>query len=291
MFLFLVDEIMAKWKHLRDHFHREIKLQEAGEAHKKRKYVYFDDMEFMRPFVGFKLPSLNRSSVKTFDSMDESQDFKDNDTDIDMDLFLKSSDYMDEEEETKANVSNSSSQAEGRNRSKRVIKLTPKALQNKPTSSGSTPATGLKRSQRGEAIIKNFDVLKKTSGGSNAGSSSTNPTFKIRDGDISFCLSLVPTLRKLGDGHKLRAKIEILKILHKYVDHLERRKIATRSTTANHNNTNNNNQTGGNHDYDMAEDHLEEYEEGGGVSVKHEEHDDPLNNSGGGGGNTKAWWT
>lgn len=279
---------MAKWKHLRDHFHREIKLQEAGEAHKKRKYVYFDDMEFMRPFVGFKLPSINRSSVKTFDSMDDSQEYKDNDTDIDMDLFLKSDEFVDEEEETKANVSNSSNQ-EGRRGSKRIVKLTPKALQNKPSSSASTPAT--RRSQKAEAVIKNFDVLKKTSG---ASASSNNPTFKIRDGDISFCLSLVPTLRKLGDGHKLRAKIEILKILHKFVDHIERRKIATRSNAANHNNTNNNNQTvGAEHEDDMAEDHLEEYEEGGGVNIKHEEHDDPLNNNGGGGGggNTKAWWT
>ncbi|XP_037807689.1 uncharacterized protein LOC119601060 [Lucilia sericata] len=253
-----VDEISTKWKHMKDHFYREIKLQEAGEAHKKRKYIYFDDMEFMRPFVGYKLPAQNRrrANNKSLESLDDlvSQDTDD----LDMDEFLKSTDNLDSRP-------NSSQQKQLPRRSplKRAAKPTPKALQNKSN-------------------IKPVNVIKKTPETTN------NPSFKIRDGDISFCLSLVPTLRKLGDGRKLRAKIEILKVLHRYVEHLDRRNLLNRQ---NHNNSS---QSANNIEDDMDEDHLEEYDDN---IVKHEEHDDPLNGGarGGGGaaggGNTKTWWT
>ncbi|XP_065363302.1 uncharacterized protein LOC135956680 [Calliphora vicina] len=244
-----VDEISTKWKHMKDHFYREIKLQEAGEAHKKRKYIYFDDMEFMRPFVGYKLPPINKRINKSRESEDFTQDFVGNDTDLDMDVFLKTSDNGE---------ANNSSGQERRTQLKRAVKSTPKVLPNK---SGN----------------KNSNTTKKTT------ETTTNPTFKIRDGDISFCLSLVPTLRKLGDGRKLRAKIEILKVLHRYVEHIERRNLVNRAGAANHKNKSH--QNADNED-DMDEDHLEEYEEG--VNVKHEQHDDPLNGSE---GNTKTWWT
>lgn len=284
-----MDEITTKWKHLRDHFYREIKLQEAGEAHKKRKYVYFDDMEFMRPFVGYKLTANKNNSIE------DANDYVDNDTEIDMDAFLKSTDNIEagtatetaaESPDTKSDLHTSLQLGAG-GRPRRVVKPTPKALQNKPSTSSSSNTTSVTTRSQKEAVIKNFNVLKK-SGTSNATANSANPSFKIRDGDISFCLSLVPTLRKLGDGRKLRAKIDILKVLHRYVDHIERRNAISMQHA--------NNSTGQiiENDDDMAEDHLEEYEEA--VNVKHEEHDDPLNGGAGGGagsasGNTKAWWT
>lgn len=284
-----MDEITTKWKHLRDHFYREIKLQEAGEAHKKRKYVYFDDMEFMRPFVGYKLTANKNNSIE------DANDYVDNDTEIDMDAFLKSTDNIEagtatetaaESPDTKSDLHTSLQLGAG-GRPRRVVKPTPKALQNKPSTSSSSNTTSVTTRSQKEAVIKNFNVLKK-SGTSNATANSANPSFKIRDGDISFCLSLVPTLRKLGDGRKLRAKIDILKVLHRYVDHIERRNAISMQHA--------NNSAGQiiENDDDMAEDHLEEYEEA--VNVKHEEHDDPLNGGAGGGagsasGNTKAWWT
>ncbi|KAM7350527.1 uncharacterized protein ACRADG_009087 [Cochliomyia hominivorax] len=273
-----MDEITTKWKHLKDNFYRELKLQEAGEANKKRKYVYFDDMEFMRPYVGYKVfPNKNKGR----DSMDETADFVDNDSDIDMDTFLKSSN-----ESTSLPANNSESDLHttlgAGGRPKRLVKPTLKAMENKSISS--TPSRVHK-----EVVIKNFNVLKKTGGNTSAAgvnSPATNPSFKLRDGDISFCLSLVPTLRKLGDSRKLRAKIDILQVLHRYIENNDKRNVMSMR-----NNSKNNNNNSLDQDDDIAEDHWEEYEEG--VNVKSEHHDDPLNGGRGGrgNGNTKAWWT
>lgn len=266
MFLFLyeVDEIAAKWKHVKTNFHRDVKLEEAGQSHKKRKYVYFNELEFMRPFVGVRLPAKRDNT--SIDSLDE---LMGNDTDIEMDTLLKCND--DYEEGSKLNDSAVAEERITRS-SKRIIKPTQKALENKASSS--TPVAS--RIQK-ESVIKNFEPTKKTASGT-----PTNASFKIRDGDISFCLSLVPTLRKLSDGRKLRAKIEILKILHKYVDHVERRNLVAKS----HHNNNSNIHQNADIEEDLTEDHLEEYDDG--IIIKHEDNDDPLH---GNNGNNKTWWT
>ncbi|XP_065363487.1 peroxisomal ATPase PEX6-like [Calliphora vicina] len=276
-------EIATKWKNLKDHFYREIKLEEAGEAHKKRKYIYYDDMEFVRPFVGYKLPPMNKrqkinnnnnTNNNNNDSMESTQEFLTNETDIDMEAFLNDTDTV-QEDDIKF-VPDSSTVQEERAKTKRVIKPTFKVVQNKPSSS----SAATNRLQK-EAIIKNFNVLKKTD-------SPSNSTFKIRDGDITFCLSLVPTLRKLDDSRKLSAKIEILKVLRCYVDTNERRNFNNQSHASNLDNTTSS-QCDDIEEDDMDEEHLEEYEDS--VNIKQERRDDPLNGGGGGSGNTKIWWT
>ncbi|XP_013115700.2 uncharacterized protein LOC106093223 [Stomoxys calcitrans] len=270
-----VDEIQAKWKHIRDHFYRELKLASSSDASKKRKYVYFEEMEFMRPYVGFKLTGANKAKTESMDEDNISQYYmEENDTDEVMEELLKSTDTNEEERSDSPDL---------RRNPKRNVKPTQKVLSQKTSTAAAPP----KFRKTPKDVIKNFDVLKKTSNvhpasSTTAGSSGAPvPSFKIRDGDISFCLSLVPTFRKLGDSAKLRAKIEMLKILHKYVESAER----TKGPHANIRNSNIDvNQTGEEHD--MQEDHLEELDET--INVKHEENDDPLHGSS---GNTKAWWT
>ncbi|XP_023295890.2 uncharacterized protein LOC111678704 [Lucilia cuprina] len=284
-----MDEIAGKWKHIRANFYREIKLIEAGEANKKRKYLYFDDMEFMRPFVGYKLPPMKRDK-KSNDSLDDIEEFENNDSDMDLETLLKTTtkEHDDEEEELQQeeDVEELNTSVGTRTRSKRIIKPTLKAKQNKPTTTATTSSpVGGKRVQK-ESIIKNFDVLKKSN------VSASNPSFKIRDGDISFCLSLVPTLRKLGDSRKLRAKIEILKVLHRYVEHIEKRNLINRSN-ANSSNHNNSSKNPADLIEEMADDDHSDHEYGeSSVNVKRER-GDPLNGgeNAGGGGNTKTWWT
>lgn len=269
-----VDELQLKWKHLKNHFHRELKLIDAGEAHKKRKYIYFDDMEFMRPFVGYTLAPLrfDKHPNQSIDSVDESMqaDNAENNSDIDMEALLKTGgiiEEVEETEETEETVAETSIQ-----RPKRNIKPTPKSIQKPIQKPSSTPK------------VQKQVVLKKSTPSASKGSSTpvgNNASFKIRDGDISFTLSLVPTLRKLGDSKKLRAKIEILKVLHKFAGTAEQSHYLNRSTAQNNNSTKNEEND---EDSDMQEDHLEEFEDGGGgVNVKNEDND-PLNGN-------KTWWT
>lgn len=272
-----VDEIQAKWKHLRDHFYREIKLINSGGAHKKRKYVYFDDMEFMRDFVGYKMPPASNSKSKYNDALDgdnSSSYMEDNDTDEVMEELLKANDNAEDENcET----------PEPRRNLRRSVKPTPKMQAQK-----TTPASPPKHSKTHKEVIKNFDGLKKPNGqnagvATSSGGAASAPSFRIRDGDISFCLSLVPTFRKLNESAKLRAKIETLKILHKFVEHAEKNKNATTAETRAPAGTNLSHED---EDHDMQEDHLDELDDS--IKVKHEEADDPLHGSS---GNTKAWWT
>ncbi|XP_023298227.2 uncharacterized protein LOC111680757 [Lucilia cuprina] len=281
-------EIATKWKNLKDHFYREIKLEEAGEAHKKRKYVYYDDMEFVRPFVGYKLPSINKrlkekeqqvveEEIVTQDE-EEVGECVSTEADIDMEAFLNESENI-EEEDSKYVPNNSivvvqEEVVEERPKTKRIIKPTFKVLQNKPSSSSST-STPIVNPTPKEAVIKNFNVLKKT----DSGSSSTNSTFKIRDGDITFCLSLVPTLRKLDDTRKLSAKIEILKVLRFYVDNANQANVSS----SNDNTTILHSDDIEEDEEQLVEEHLDEYDEN--VQIKQETRNDPLN------GNTKVWWT
>ncbi|XP_075156652.1 uncharacterized protein LOC142229939 [Haematobia irritans] len=277
-----VDEIQAKWKHIRDHFYRELKLVNSADANKKRKYVYFEEMEFMKPYVGYKLTGANKAKTESVDGDNMSQYYmEENDTDEVMEELLKSTDSIEEDRHS----------PDLRRNPKRNVKPTPKAVVLQKTPPTTTPSAPPKFRKTPKDVIKNFDVLKKTNvhpaSSTTASSSATSgpgpvPSFKIRDGDISFCLSLVPTFRKLGDSAKLRAKIEMLKILHKYVESAERTKSGpmaiTRATNAETNQMTDDN--------DMPEDHLEELDET--INVKHEENDDPLHGSS---GNTKAWWT
>lgn len=258
---------------MRDHFYREIKLVSSGEAHKKRKYVYFDEMEFMRPYVGFKLTPSNKSKVKYRDSLDEDENvsqyyMEENDTDEVMEELLNDDERSESPEEPR--------------RTRRSVKPSPKVQAQKAPAAAAT--TTPKFNKTPKDVIKNFDVLKKTSNGPSTTTAAAadparqQPSFKIRDGDISFCLSLVPTFRKLGDSAKLRAKIEMLKILHKFVEQAEKNKQVTNTRSGDLSQT----------DMDMQEDHLEELDET--INVKHEENDDPLHGSSSG-GNTKTWWT
>ncbi|XP_073828462.1 uncharacterized protein [Musca autumnalis] len=272
-----VDEIQAKWKHLRDHFYREIKLVNSGEAHKKRKYVYFDDMEFMRDFVGYKMPPGNKTKSKYNDTLDgdnsSSYYMDDNDTDDVMEELLKTNDNAEDD---------NSETPEPRRNPRRSIKPTPKVQSQKVTPSPP------KLNKSHKEVIKNFDGLKKNANGQNTGGATSSggsggtaavPSFRIRDGDISFCLSLVPTFRKLNESAKLRAKIETLKILHKFVEQAEKNKnTADTGASANHSHQDD--------EHGMQEDHLDDLDET--INVKHEQSDDPLHGSS---GNTKAWWT
>lgn len=239
-----------------------MKLIDAGEAHKKRKYVYFDDMSFMRPFVGFNLPPLKLEEVsqKSIDTT-EDDDNVNTVTDVDMDALLQSSDSVEEDEKTNVTP------VEIPNlRPRRNIKPPPNTIEKKSP-------TALKSTSKNHR-----DVLKKTTSASSKYSPANtgHSNFKVRDGDITFSLSLVPTLRKMNDSKKLRAKIEILKVLHKYTELVmaeQRQKKSSQKKVENNSESN------------IQEDNLEYLEENDDdVSVKNEEHD-PLN------GTTKTWWT
>lgn len=291
---------------MKGHFYRELKLIDTGEIHKKRKYIYFDDMEFMRPHCGFKLTPMKYASHKSMDHMDDGsmyeeiantedvetnndEDVANNSDDIDMEALLKTNDLIEEvgeDEEEELEKTENISAVETRNlRPKRNIKSTPKAIQNQ----ASSPPLKKPKLEK-ESVFKNVNVIRKNSAPTSSKSAAgLNSTLKIRDGDISFSMSLVPTLRTLNEGKKLRAKIEILRVLHKYTDIVERSRLANKSSSQNQNNSNqfseNNDET------DMQEDHLEDFEEDGGggvgVSVKNETSNDPLNGNSGG---NKTWW-
>lgn len=259
-------EVSNKWKNLRDHFYREIKLLESGQANKKRKYIYFDDMEFVRPYIGYKLPPTKKREHKCFSSTNISQDI-DDDVDIDLNELLKTNDTDDEDKNT--NSLKKIVKQEPRRKSMRVMKPSLKATQNK-----SLPSSPLPSPSQREAIIKNFDVLRKTTGVKNS-------TYELRDGDISFCLSLVPTLRKMSDTRKLKVKIDILKVLHQNMEQIERMELKTKARFGDVKHSNQSLEND-----EMLEDHLEGGEEN--INVKQESYKDPLNSKG---GNTKTWWT
>lgn len=271
---------------MKDHFYREIKVIHEGSA-KKRKYVYFDDMEFMRPFVGLKLQTLPK--VEKNDSLDESSNLVEDTTQDEFSKMNDDTDYV-MEELLKSNDSNNEEEYKPthmplRRPSQRQMKPTAKAMARK-----TLPANS-KVTKDQKVIVKNFEGVKKTNvhpassttaAGSSGSGAGTLPSFKIRDGDISFCLSLVPTFRKLGDSSKLRAKIEVLKILHKFVEHVERNKPTTNANTSRLEDAQFDEQD------IIQEDHLDDGDVDEVINVKHEQHDDPLNSAG---GNTKAWWT
>uniref|UniRef100_A0A1B0A027 BESS domain-containing protein n=1 Tax=Glossina pallidipes TaxID=7398 RepID=A0A1B0A027_GLOPL len=279
-----IDEIQLKWKHMRDHFYREIKLQQAGEAHKKRKYVYFDDMEFMRPFVGFKLMPLKIKQMPHNSDDEEEEEVEQNtgDEEVDCDDYVDNNVAAEEEVLTIEPTT-----PELRRTSKRIVKSTQKNVLPPKRLNASLPASSksqLISKARKTSIIKNFDALRKSSGGSTKNSPATQTaaiphTFKIRDGDISFCLSLVPTLRKLSESQKLRAKIEILKVLHKTVEAAELGVKNQNPKMVEHHLEDDDDQI-------HVKDELNEYENG------HEDND-PLTGSSGRTptGNTKTWWT
>lgn len=234
-----------------------MKLIDAGEAHKKRKYVYFDDMSFMRPFVGFNMPPLrsDKESHKSIETVDDSK-------------YVDNANTNSGEEDAESNISPVEVPIL---RPRRNIKTPPKAIP--------------KQSPRSLKSSKNQrdDFKKQTSASSkHIATTTANPSLKIRDGDITFCLSLVPTLRKINESKKLRAKIEILKVIHKYTVLVENSRYLNRSAEQSHNKNslevNNDGET------NMPEDHLEDNEEVEPVNVKTETHD-PLN------GNNKTWWT
>lgn len=220
-------------------------------------------MEFMRPFVGFKPPIKRKSAPKAVNVPVE------NVTDFDMEALLNTND--DEEVESP------------NQRPRRNIKPTLKATQKQT-------ATPLKKTIAKEAVIKNFDGLRRANAPKAA--AVPIPSYKIRDGDISFCLSIVPNLRKLGDSKKLRAKIDILKVLQKYNDDIEKSRFLRRSVASQKQNISRHNNTQvaeDTEDTDMLEDHLEDLDDstGGAVNIKNEHYIDPLNDN----GNTKTWWT
>lgn len=240
-FIFLVDQIQAKWKHLKDHFHRELKLIDAGDAHRKRRYVYFKEMEFMRPFVGYKqhLPSNNkRVKMESVNFMEQTSEC--HDADMEMYSFIKTNDE-EEEEETEPTTKHS------RTRTKSAQKHF------------STPIG--KRLEKG---------VKKP-----AAKRTISDASKLRDPDVTFCLSLIPNLRKLSDTKKLIAKMEILQVLIQFVDHNQNSYFNRSKNIENE------------VDPDMQDDHLDNMD-GEGVYVKNEAYNEQLV---GDNGNTKTWWT
>ncbi|KAF6203909.1 hypothetical protein GE061_002247 [Apolygus lucorum] len=52
----LVKELQIKWKSIRDHFMRQLKQNMNGEGPKKKKYVHFDQLQFLTANLGVKRP-------------------------------------------------------------------------------------------------------------------------------------------------------------------------------------------------------------------------------------------
>ncbi|XP_073829200.1 uncharacterized protein [Musca autumnalis] len=196
-----VNEIQIKWKHLRNHFLREVKLIKSGKAHTKRKYKYYDDMEFMCPFVGVKQYT-HKSKEKSGDTTTDGSD--EDDVDNDVNQSLNSSEEVHEKTQD----------IQSPRRSIRV------PLKKQAARESISPPGELTKEQK--QVINNFDNLKKISQKirpSNAPMTLKNPLpASMRDGDISFCLSLVPTMRKLDESKRLKAKIDILTVLQGYID-------------------------------------------------------------------------
>ncbi|XP_075155244.1 uncharacterized protein LOC142228633 [Haematobia irritans] len=212
-----VDEVQHKWKHLRNHFLREVKLIRSGQAHTKRKYIYYNDMEFMTPFVGLKLSGKLRRSNRSTDSMDD-DDYSDND-------HNKTNDETNIEYEPQK-IPRRVNKVEGR----KLPQYTPSPKE-------------LTKEQK--LVINKFDGLKRISEKIRRPPSVPTvtqvkkplPSISMRDGDVSFCLSLVPTMRKLDESQRLKAKIEILTILHKFVEPENRSRVLKRQREVNqHNN-------------------------------------------------------
>nr|CAD7459221.1 unnamed protein product [Timema tahoe] len=44
-------EMQTKWKSIRDHFTKELKMKKPTKNRKKRKYIYFDNLQFLTPIV------------------------------------------------------------------------------------------------------------------------------------------------------------------------------------------------------------------------------------------------
>nr|CAD7264762.1 unnamed protein product [Timema shepardi] len=44
-------EMQTKWKSIRDHFTKELKMKKPTKNRKKRKYIYFDNLQFLIPIV------------------------------------------------------------------------------------------------------------------------------------------------------------------------------------------------------------------------------------------------
>lgn len=286
---------------------------------KKRKYIFFDEMEFMTPFVGIKLRGPNkikreREDGSEQDSSDEtklrdiskikrparyedsSNDFED-ETDLIQEHFDAMANSNDEEEDGEHGDKGSS------------IKSKAKQLS---TFKASTPKQKLTKEQ--ERIIKSFDVIRppiprkivslapktnsattmaasKAAGGTKQVVAATgNPNrlslrfFDMRDSDISFCMSMVSTFRKMGEQKKLRAKIDMLKVLHKYADNLDETPKAkvkiSQQQPRNRIDVSNNEQS----TEEEVSQHLEDHSHENGAQVKYEAkvNEDGTNN---------VWWT
>ncbi|XP_013115711.1 uncharacterized protein LOC106093230 [Stomoxys calcitrans] len=222
-----VDEVQHKWKHLRNHFLREVKLIRTGQAHTKRKYIYYNDLEFLNPFVGMKFSGRGKQSTKSGDSMDEDE------YDTDQDNSVNKEDEADEKSHSFEEIQVDN---ERRKSPRRAVKVAPRKI---PQHFSSTP-----KELTREQIINKFDGLKKVSERIRRPPSTPTvtqvknpiPSISMRDGDISFCLSLVPTMRKLEESKRLKAKIEILTILHKYVETEDIPKVKRRQPESYRNN-------------------------------------------------------
>lgn len=164
-------------------------------------------MEFMSAYVGGRLFGSVTPKHKSCDSTDDSCDDEEPDNDVTNDQSLNTSEEVQEE----------SPQRTRRSPRMPVKKQAPRDSISPPKDNELTKEQKL--------VINKFDDLKKISQKIRPHSTPSTtktkysiPAVSMRDGDISFCLSLVPTMRKLDESKRLKAKIDILTILHRYVD-------------------------------------------------------------------------
>ncbi|BES97652.1 Alcohol dehydrogenase transcription factor Myb/SANT-like [Nesidiocoris tenuis] len=60
----IVKELQIKWKSIRDHFMRQLKQNMNGEGPRKKKYVHFDQLQFLTTNLGAKRPRHSHKQPK-----------------------------------------------------------------------------------------------------------------------------------------------------------------------------------------------------------------------------------
>lgn len=82
LYLFLAKEFQFKWRNLRTSFKRELKIQKKSKcaqmSYKRRKYIYFDQLLFLLPYMEDKETTTSNSNAYEDDIIlvDDKDDFQ-----------------------------------------------------------------------------------------------------------------------------------------------------------------------------------------------------------------------
>ncbi|CAH1169880.1 unnamed protein product [Phaedon cochleariae] len=199
----IAKEFQVKWKHLRDNFTRILKKEKMGIAMKK-KYIYHDQLSFIKPYITSRHHISNSFSNDDGDNvkeeMDYSSDERGNSSNI---IYINETDANEEVKETSSPPFQTSITGS-------IGTLTPVQLvQINPNAAKVESATAHAPSASAEAssCAKAVDLLARIQ---------QEDRQDDAMGNRRFLLSLLPFMRKMTDDVNLEVRMQLLSVVHNY---------------------------------------------------------------------------